>query len=1785
MNSGPNAETFRVKTLIHLVAKDLAQARLEIQKALELGPRWESVRFTAAVIDYFSSLSPAILPGRLVAWPGPVDWTYVKRDPESIMRLRRAAMIFQELSGEEEKPEEERQRLMAWRLACLANDGEKQEEAIQYCQEVLLAYPTHYPAIVWAVARNFDIDLSPTEAALEKLVGNEPVAIPCVLGLINCYLASGKATKAIDLLAKTKSVFEDHNEKPLWDFWHVQSLVSSGDINEARQAVDAAKAQADLRPARAVVLGALSQQTGDWELLTKHLESSYRETGNPDFLFRSCSLMAQQQEWEYVADRAELLVEEFGTGEALRLATIAAHNAGRFALSLRLLDENQELFGQKLPIELRRIRISCQRNLGILPEAITEAEILALEESTVDNLLNLAQLYFDKGDLRGVTIVAQKLVDHPNLDSESSLRIARLVQWEDMGLSTSLWRKAIREDIPDFLVGDALALGYQLGLDREVRPLLSRMMELGQQGIGGIQMATVQDLMTHAKQHQEHVAELNEVYQNGMSPVHLIAEQLNWPLAELYHGSLKEHEAIPDPIRQPSLLIRHGGRGLVQGFPEEIPEWRLNLDITSLLLAAHLEILDQVEEAFKPLCIPAPVMPALLQMRERLAHHQPSRIETCQQIVGLVDSGSLKVLDCPVPPDYPNADLVSELGEEFVACFERARTDDAYVVCFLPLRRRDLMGPPSGLSEEAKQYLVNCRGIAEALREYGPLPATEYTNALEELGEEGLKIGNEIVPEGESTLYCLGNIPEVLAGAGLLKTACERFEVHIGRREFERVCAELKETERRSAIGHWIEGLANRISRGIDDKTYEIIPTVSAKETSKEPFTEPPDVDCLLTLLKFDAQEGDVIWADDRYMNSYLRRDAIPIIGISEILKALVSLDALKADEYYSKISQLRAGNTRFVPVQSDEILYHLRQAKIENHEIIETTNLSILRRYVAACLLQNEVLQQPPLPRSAPNPDGEIAFILNLARAVSEAIIGLWLDEAISEEDRLACAEWILSSLYLNHLGLRNLTSLSTPDQDEQYLVAISLVGLLSQAIALGPSRNAEERTARRSYFDWLFNRVLRRRFNADPHLLETVVELLKSLLAAQESTMSNQDIGPSALMWFLQAFYEDLPEPIQDEMWLDTDLMAKIGIRPMYAITVGDLSFAPDDFFRAASEAVNGRRATVTAINVDEEVTFEACSDPSTPGAFCFEYPETGERQAFVNQDLELLLDSPTGREALLRRNRHWFDCSEDMFNQAVAEIVSTEDPRRRVEEVREWRGQSAAVFYDELYRDLEEQKAFGFDDLRPPSAEGLPRHLRLHPTVGTGAECREALSVAAQALVREEGLLPAINRLVGLPVPLPATLVEAVANLPAGDRRTLIKRLVRTAGSPVSKVHLVRLLLVSGDETTAFWRLAQRIIRGLLSPEGVVEFGTFLAILRWVSDEFSQRSDMQTWSAHLRLALAWVHTHRLFVTFAYLGIPANWLNDVFGQANLRLPPEAFERDPKYWFDVSHPQRVSYVTFLISGLAYGLDERGAQFVDGGLRALLEALTFREVEGRRVPVPALMRDYTQAGNSLSSFLGGDLGDKSSMLLSTEDADVIKQSSLQALVEESVRVVAGEGDEFSGWSLIYAVLGGFPPYEDLADRLGSLIRQTNFVDLFERNVPAGNFAILTASLQTVHLGDEEVRLYLKDQLTGMARLFASWESGEVNCSAVGKDEFGRSQDLCASLIESALNVAVAAQPPQDVIAEFADLLAKLVEIWHSVIPACKPIVQVLSEELPIADAKRFWPLLVRLRAE
>ena len=103
-----------------------------------------------------------------------------------------------------------------------------------------------------------------------------------------------------------------------------QALTLCGDAGAAVELLDESEPETQdlLREARTVALRALAEKEDDWEPLIRHLENSYEETGDPEFLARCCELKTQQQDWACVADRAEELVEKIGTDEAVRLGAI-----------------------------------------------------------------------------------------------------------------------------------------------------------------------------------------------------------------------------------------------------------------------------------------------------------------------------------------------------------------------------------------------------------------------------------------------------------------------------------------------------------------------------------------------------------------------------------------------------------------------------------------------------------------------------------------------------------------------------------------------------------------------------------------------------------------------------------------------------------------------------------------------------------------------------------------------------------------------------------------------------------------------------------------------------------------------------------------------------------------------------------------------------------------------------------------------------------------------------------------------------------------------------------------------------------------------------------------------------------------------------------------------------------------------------------------------------------------------------------------------------------------------
>ncbi len=1775
--SSPTAETYRLRALSYLVQKEVNQAQLEIQKALELGGSWKSVRFSAAIVNYYSAVALGGFEKPIVLSAEPISWVLIKRDDESLSRLRQAAAQLQELMQSKEQISEEISRFQTWYLASLANDPEKQEEADNYCRTLLAKNPIFTPAIGWALARGYEFDSKTCELALEKHIEKDTSFIYRILALVNCYITNKNFDQAAELLEQKESVFQEQGVIEAWlhAFAQVQVLMDSPET--ALQKIDEYEPTVQAVQARILTLHSIAYKTDDWQSLNDFLQRLYDDTNDPDLFLISCEIKAQQQDWFYIFENSATLLSYFETAKVLELVAIAAYNIEHFHQCLQLLDNNHHLFpNSELPIQLKRIRIFCLHELGILPEAILEAKNLASETPALENLIPLINLYVTTGDFKSLALIARQLERLAHLPAEIALQVSRLLIWEDRKLAVSLWNKAVEQELPDELVGNAFMLGNQLGLKTELKSLSFRLQQLGQQDKGGIISISAQEVLDFFRTEREQGSEIYEAYQGGRLPIHFVSQRFNWPISAIYHANLVENEKKLTLLTQLVLLARHGGRILMEGFPVPDSDYRLHLDITAVLLAEHLNILTKIERAFAPLHIPAELVPALIQLREQITPHQPTRYEESKQIVELVKNGTISVLREELPSEFENALLTDEMGADWVILAYSARNNNGFLVDYLPLRKRDLSGhPPSTVPEDIGNLLVNCRALVESLLQEGPLSVDEYNKALDELGNEGEVDPSEIVPPQGLNLYLDGVIPTTLAGANLLRVICQRFRVYISSQVYERLKAELDSYAYMQMEAGWVDNLISRLNIGLEKQTYQVISVSTEKRKLLNDIAPQHPLDGVLNaLLGFEMQQGDVIWTDDRWLNSYRHRDGVPVVDVCDILKLLVGSGHMNEAEYYHTLHKLRSGNVIFIPTQHDEIIHYLTQAQIDpkTNNLVETQQLIILRQHIASCLLQKSILQKPPMPPGSPNEQGETPFVINLMHSITSALFDIWTSGNVNEEHRPILSEWILDNLYLDYLSLARAASLPIEEENQLYLAAIGLVALLTAPIT-SSINNVASVQASKAYFTWLNDRLLQRRFSADPQLLISCTDSLKSLFQnTKENIQGKQD--SIAIDWLLQTYYDDLPEQIQQELQRDSNFMSNFDLGFIRVISVADLVFQPRQFFEAAHKAINGNKATIVPVHSKTKIIFEPVENEL---AFSFVHPGTNEKAKIVNERLVLLLDSPIEREKMLYQQRHWFDCSEKELRQAISLIAVTEDILRRVEIADQWIESSPYLYYKNLYEQMIETQQIHFPSLIPPNADRLLSHYRLLPTTGTGRAFVESFALASTTLLQEEGLGTAIHRLVGFPVSLPISVLEAIGDLTESEAKKLVRDLLKSAGSPLSKIHLIKILVHLGQQNISYYRLARRIAKGFFAERGMEEFLAFSNLLRWITKEFNHWSESDRLQPHMLLAMAWAHTHQIFSIFTALNIPLDWIAETFERSNRRLPTETFNRINAQWFDIAHPRRLDFPVFILMGLADSIGQSADVILDQNLGETIVQIGFQILNEHILPAVQFLSDNQCASNSLETFMGNSYSEALTSIFGEELTTVFRNWQHQDFAHQAILTLIEKPNNFSSWFTLRVILRDLPPYVSVRDELTQLLIQTQFTNLLENEPENGLATLEFAAMQLLHLWNEElnqhVKVHFAQTIEHLANQAETHENGQN--SILGSWEY--------RLIEIALNISSCNQTIDERVLEFRDFLSQIINLLPQSRQLARTIVQTLCEELPIKYAQHFGELLLRLR--
>lgn len=1835
----PDAETHRVHALALLGLKDLKGAREAITRARELKPRWELVRTVEAIIDYFETISPAAHPAHYLVWPEAVGWSYLKRDDQSLAMLREAGEHFHRLAEKPSQNVEERRQFEIWQLACLANDPERQPQALEYCQRLLSEYPANHWALAWAANRNYGVDFAAGEAALEREIavpltdaGDERVE--SIIILAGLYLREEKNAQAERLLRRKQDDLKRVGLDDLISLWWGQLYVAGGQVQKA---LDVARRATNPQVRRKVKFLALREQfrrTRKWKPLSRYLEKYYRKMRNGEDLFELCQLRASRGHWRFVADRADALVASVATPDAVRIAAISTANAGFPARCLDLLERGEPFFpGGTLPNEMLLLRVNCQRRIGALSQALSDAEELVAREATPTNIIALMDVQLQKADLKGLAVTARRTLNREDFTARDVLRAAKLVLLEDAELAVKLWRQAKDRAVEDAsLVGEAMGLGYTLGLDKEVGPLRARMHEMAERGEGTAKSLSLREVV---ERRERRVRRLNEIfadYTRGKLMLHLFAKEAHAPLTDWLHGFPVQNRASVDQRHRPAIYARHGGNSIKRiVLPADGPV-RMHMDVTALLVAAELGILDVVEEAFKPIRISDSMPLALLQQLNILTPHQPTRFALSRSIIEKVEGNKLQIIpEGAETTAEADEQLRQSLGEFWVGVAYQAKAESGYVVDHLPLRSRLDEERVVELPAALQPHVINCRSVADALRSHGPLSDARHAEALEELGGEAVPVLETPPPPPKARLYLLGASASILAEAGLLDFVCDYFQAFVTSSAVQLARGGVQEHTHRLEMIGWLQRLMERVRDGIDGRVYEIIPVAEEREPTRLERELAKNYDLLTfsDLLHFRVEEGDVIWVDDRYFNGYGQREGAPIVSVTDVLKKLLADGRISTADYYGKLLQLRRSNIRYLPLDADEILFHLRQAQVADGVAVETDELAALRRYVAACLLDGENLQKSPQPEGSANLFGEVNFVFETTAGVIDAMAALWGDETLEPEDAEARAEWLLNNLYTGRFGCRHLLpDAVTQRGDELYLVGIDIAELFSKGIGVGEreilarilaeqddaqlsEEVVQEPNRRQRYFEWLKRRLVAPRVKADPSSMAGAAKVIRDLVRSNSEREFNNPQEHAHARILMQRLYLDLPGELQEEIKQDPKLLAWIGIRVAEGVKINGIPFPPDEFWMAVEAAANGGEATVEGLNGSGPFRLRIGSDraegnradggradvdgeihngvgDSTPEIALSIIDQSGHLVSrFMNPILGLMSANTSERLRVLRANWHWFDVARDATEREMAEIAAIDDPRARVDRADSWAKCSAATYYLRLEERMRAKNGFQRDDLTRFEAAGLLRHYRLQPLCQAGADFSLVLRASTASLLADEGVETTVDRMASVPIRIDDRVAEEIRKLNPESRRSLLARFGARHLSPLGKLHLVDLTLRTAGDDDAALQQAQAALEELFDEGvGAARYNLFKSIMVAVNEEFGYWSDISEWSAAVRLAMVWAHATNLYDVVHPIFVSGDddlaQLADWFTSPQRQFSAEMLHHDSAYRLDCAHPAKLRRVEFLsVSSLRLLADHDPAVIDRIGLLDLVRRTGFTETEGQYLPVQELLGDNSLMTNLTGSFLAGDKATLFSLVAGPEVAQLVAPENLETLMRRQLQELSANAADARGWAVIASILREQPLYSSLEDDFTTLIREVDFEQLLTEDRQAAMNALVVASAQSRVLTDIE-RSLCEGWLLKYIKLLGDRHTA---VSAEGDiEQAGKFADELVSFMECAVHLSIRPDDPRASGLAFSSINQRMFDTWGGLSDYLEPATQKSVFELPVRQLHGMWLVVLTSRA-
>ncbi len=803
-------------------------------------------------------------------------------------------------------------------------------------------------------------------------------------------------------------------------------------------------------------------------------KEQFKTTNSLDDLANLVNELQKREDWDGICEYGSILFERTHSryyAEQLANALSKTHKNEKI---VEFLERNETLLSQSKNLQM----LYCWSlySEGALLRARAELAKMNNKDDINHRALEI-NLGIALGDWAALSaFVAKECLVKDQRSAQDLIRAAQLALYVDSPHAKELIIAAVAKGIDDpYILTAAYFLATNAGWenDEDVFKWIEKAAALSGEN-GPIQKATLQDVLDRKPEWDQRGLEILNMLNRADIPMFLAALYLNKSLVDLIFFPSLTNLSENDPRRRGAIPAYSGNRQSV-----DINIGRtVVIDATALLTLSFLNLLDKAFDVFTTVYIPHSTLGWLFEEKKEAGFHQPSQIRQAHQLRDLI---ARDILQKFVPSTVADSDLSSRVGDELASLIAEAEKPKDDGVQRIVVRSSPVPNFASLIAEEAdltsyKAILSSCQAVVKKLQQNGVIMADEEKKALNylQLHEKPWPNQPEIIDR--ATLYLDDLAISYFLHLGILeKLHSAGFTVIISPKKVSEI-NELITYERISGqVKDAIEHIRFAVNSRIESGKIKVGRQLNSHELDEHKGIEHPT----LTIIPL-AANCDALIIDDRFLNQHPHVQhgsiQVPIFTTLDLLDVLLSASSITPEDRLRYRTLLRRAGYFFIPIDNDELTFHLINASVKDEKVVETAELKAIRENVLRVRMSTWL----QLPKEAFWLDNSIDMFINTLR-------GLWKVDSDLSIVR-AQSNWLIDQI--DFRGWVHLLDKESGDNFVKIGRARYILILLTTLVDV-PQDIKDE------YWDWIENKILAPIKEQFPEIYSWLVEWHKNHLA----------------------------------------------------------------------------------------------------------------------------------------------------------------------------------------------------------------------------------------------------------------------------------------------------------------------------------------------------------------------------------------------------------------------------------------------------------------------------------------------------------------------------------------------------------------------------------------------------------------------------------------------------------------------------------------------------------------